>query len=95
MQFSLNCLISGQSSDDVFNVPLGEHFIGDENTKVKLNNMTVANFKQILLRRTEIKEAGVTRMSIWKVELDSNEVKTLSTENIKSHKERKGVFISL
>lgn len=45
--------------------------------------------KNILFGQKEIKEAGMTKMNIWKVELKSNEVNNLSTENIKNHEKSK------
>ena len=66
MIFSLNCLISGQTSDDIFNAPIGNFFFSKENIKVKFTDMTVAN----------LKEAKVAKMNIWKVELESSELLT-------------------
>ncbi|CAB5209528.1 unnamed protein product [Rhizophagus irregularis] len=56
MIFSLNCLISGQTSDDIFNVPIGDFFL-KENIKVKFTDMTVANLKQLLSRTDEVPTA--------------------------------------
>ncbi|CAG8652325.1 17510_t:CDS:1, partial [Rhizophagus irregularis] len=64
MQLSLNCLISEQSPDDIFNVLIGEYFTNNENIRANLNNMTVANFKNTLFDQKEIKEAKITKMNI-------------------------------
>ncbi|CAB5354691.1 unnamed protein product [Rhizophagus irregularis] len=60
MIFSLNCLISGQTSDDIFNVPIGDFFL-KENIKVKFTDMTVANLKQLLSRTDEVPTASGKR----------------------------------
>src|ERR1044072_8940737 len=68
MIFSLNCLISGQTSDDIFNVPIGNFFFSKENIKVKFTDMTVANLKELLSRTDEVKRAEITKMNLGKVE---------------------------
>ena len=74
MIFSLNCLISGQTSDDIFNVPIGNFFFSKENIKVKFTDMTVADLKELLSRTDEVKRAEITKMNLWKVELKTYEV---------------------
>ncbi|GBB92487.1 hypothetical protein RclHR1_20100004 [Rhizophagus clarus] len=70
MLFSLNCLISGQTSNDILNVPIGEFFTDEENISVQFTDMTVANFKEKLFRIKEVKEAKIIKMDIYKVELE-------------------------
>ncbi|GBC18801.2 P-loop containing nucleoside triphosphate hydrolase protein [Rhizophagus irregularis DAOM 181602=DAOM 197198] len=84
MIFSLNCLISGQTSDDIFNVPIGDFFL-KENIKVKFTDMTVANLKQLLSRTDEGIGAKITNMNLWKVELKAYEADNLSAKDIESH----------
>ncbi|UZO06009.1 uncharacterized protein OCT59_026345 [Rhizophagus irregularis] len=85
MIFSLNCLISGQTSDDIFNVPIGNFFLSNENIKVNFTDMTVANLKEQLSRTKEVIGAKITKMNLWKVELKTYEVNNLSAEDIESH----------
>ena len=85
MLFSLNCLISGKTSDDIFNVPIGHFYVNKDYIKVKFAKMNVANLKEILSRRDEIKEAEITKMNLWKVELKKDEVNNLSAKDIENH----------
>src|SRR6266542_5986062 len=85
MIFSLNCLISGQTSDNLFNVPIGNFFFSKENIKVKFTDMTVANLKDLLSRTDEVKRAEITGMNLWKVELKTYEVNNLSAEDIENY----------
>src|ERR1051325_4370617 len=85
MIFSLNCLISGQTSKNIFNVPIGKFFFSKENIKVKFTDMTVANLKDLLSRTNEVKRAEITDMDLWKVELKASKVNNLSAEDIENH----------
>ncbi|CAB4419777.1 unnamed protein product [Rhizophagus irregularis] len=85
MIFSLNCLISGQTSDYIFNVPIGDFFLSEENTKIKFTDMTVANLKDRISRTKEVIEDKITKMNLWKVELTTYEADNLSAEDIESH----------
>jgi hypothetical protein len=78
-------LISGQTSDDIFNVPIGNFFLSNENIKVNFTDMTVANLKEQLSRTKEVIGAKITKMNLWKVELKTYEVNNLSAEDIESH----------
>ena len=81
MSLSLNCLVLGQTSDDVFTSYIGENSdIG--NVQVNFNKLTVGGFKKILLREEELK--GITKMDLFKVELklDSLENKTYTKDEI-------------
>jgi hypothetical protein len=82
MLFSFNCLISGQTPDDIFNVPIGEFFNNKQDITIKFIDMTVANLKEQLLHRDEINQAKITKMNIWKaeIELDSLEDNKTYTE---------------
>jgi len=57
--------------------------------------MTVANFKKILFDQKEIKEAKITKINIWKVELESCEVNNLSTEDIINHEKSEKMELML
>jgi hypothetical protein len=83
MLLSLNCLILGQKSSKIFNVPVGE--ISTINgVNIKFEDLTVANFKDDLFSRKALQ--GITEMNIWKVELEYNDIKNFSTEDgIKNH----------
>jgi hypothetical protein len=83
MLLSLNCLILGQNSSKIFNIPVGE--ISTINgVNIKFENLTVANFKNDLFNRKALQ--GITEMNIWKVELEYNDIKNFSTEDsIKNH----------
>ncbi|CAI2178094.1 8894_t:CDS:2 [Funneliformis geosporum] len=88
MLFSLNCLISRQTPVDIFTVPIGEFFNIQndvQNITAKFADMTVANLKDQLFCTDEIKEAKITKMNIWKaeIELDSLEDKPYTEEEIK------------
>ncbi|PKC14323.1 hypothetical protein RhiirA5_371546 [Rhizophagus irregularis] len=85
MIFSLNCLISGQTSDYIINVPIGDFFLSEENTKIKFTDMTVANLKDQISRTKEVIEDKITKMNLWKVELTTYEADNLSAEDIESH----------
>ncbi|CAB4484891.1 unnamed protein product [Rhizophagus irregularis] len=85
MVFSLNCLISGQTSDYIINVPIGDFFLSEENTKIKFTDMTVANLKDQISRTKEVIEDKITKMNLWKVELTTYEADNLSAEDIESH----------
>src|SRR4051812_40778942 len=88
MLFSLNCLISRQTPDDILTVPIGEFFNIQndvQNITAKFSDMTVTNLKEQLFCTDEIKEAKITKMNIWKaeIELDSFEDKPYTEEEIK------------
>ena len=70
MLFSLNCLVSEQTPNDILNVPIGESFTSEGKVNIKFTDMTVANFKEQLYRTKEVKEANITKMNIYKVELE-------------------------
>ena len=82
MLFSLNCLISEQTPNDILNVPISEFFTSEGKVDIKFTDMTVANFKEQLYRTKEVKEANITKMNIYKVEL-----KLDSLEDNKSYTE--------
>ena len=83
MAVSLNCLILEQAKSSIFNVPIGE----DSNinsVNVKFDDLTIANFKDILFNRRELQ--GITTTNVWKVKLDFHEINNISTEeDIKNH----------
>jgi hypothetical protein len=83
MKLSLNCLILGQDTSKIFNILIGEiSKINDFN--IKFEDLTVANFKDDLFSRKELQ--GITEMNIWKVELEFDDIKRISTEDdIKNH----------
>jgi hypothetical protein len=83
MELSLNCLILGQNTSKIFNLPIGKiSTINDVN--IEFEDLTVANFKDNLFSRKELQ--GITEMNIWKVELEYNDIKNFSTEDgIKNH----------
>ncbi|GES96875.1 hypothetical protein GLOIN_2v1729495 [Rhizophagus clarus] len=83
MLFSFNCLVSEQTPNDIINVPIGEFFTSEGKVDIKFTDMTVANFKEQLYRTKEVKEANITKMDIYKVELelDSLEENKTYTEN--------------
>jgi hypothetical protein len=83
MELSLNCLILGQNTSEIFNLSVGKiSTINDVN--IEFEDLTVANFKDNLFSRKELQ--GTTEMNIWKVELEYNEIKNFSTEDgIKNH----------
>ncbi|EXX66432.1 hypothetical protein RirG_123830 [Rhizophagus irregularis DAOM 197198w] len=70
MLFSLNCLVSEQTPNDILNVPIGKSFTREGKVNIKFTDMTVANFKEQLYRTKEVKEANITKMNIYKVELE-------------------------
>ncbi|PKB98129.1 hypothetical protein RhiirA5_465643 [Rhizophagus irregularis] len=70
MLFSLNCLVSEQTPNDILNVPIGESFTSERKVNIKFTDMNVANFKEQLYRTKEVKKANITKMNIYKVELE-------------------------
>ena len=83
MSFSLNCLVLGKASANIFRmrfsdlVPIGGLY-------VRLENLTVADFKDALSEKEQTK--GITEMNIWKVELGFHEINNFSNEDtIKNH----------
>jgi hypothetical protein len=92
MLFSLNCLISGQTPNDVFNVSIGEFFTNDQNITIQFITMTVANLKEQLLRTYEINAAKITKMNIWKAEIELN---SLEDNKIYNEKEIKDISTTM
>ncbi|CAB4482291.1 unnamed protein product [Rhizophagus irregularis] len=79
MLLSLNCLELGQTSNEVITMCIGKY---SEINGVRVNSdvLTVANFKKLLLDEKELQ--GLTKMDIWKVELDLKSFKdTIYTED--------------
>ncbi|CAI2163117.1 14488_t:CDS:2 [Funneliformis geosporum] len=52
MVVSLNFLILGQPSENIFNVVIGDYFTTNEGVKIFFNDLTVANFREILFLPT-------------------------------------------
>jgi hypothetical protein len=83
MLFSLNCLILGHDTRNIFNMPVGKNS-KINGVDIEFEYLTVANFKDILFGREELQ--GLTAMNIWKVELGHLEISNFSTEDdIKGH----------
>ncbi|PKC12532.1 hypothetical protein RhiirA5_411704 [Rhizophagus irregularis] len=72
MLLSLNCLVLGQTSNDVITKCIGENSVID-GVQVNFDLLTVADFKNLLLCEKELQ--GLTTMNIWKVELDHKSLK--------------------
>src|SRR5581483_5087015 len=81
MVLSLNCLILGQTSDDIFTKYIGEESKID-GVQVTFDQLTVAGFKKLLFHEEQLK--GITNMDLLKVELnlDSLENKTYTKDDI-------------
>jgi hypothetical protein len=83
MVLSLNCLILGQNTSEIFNI-LVDEISTINGVNIKFEDLTVANFKNDLFSKNELQ--GITKMNIWKVELEFNDIKSFSTEDdIKNH----------
>ena len=79
MLLSLNCLVLGRTSKDVITTYIGE-YSEINGVKVNSDDLTVASFKKLLLCEEELQ--GLTKMDIWKVELDLKSFKdTIYTED--------------
>ncbi|CAB4475977.1 unnamed protein product [Rhizophagus irregularis] len=79
MSLSLNCLVLGRTSKDVITTYIGE-YSEINGVKVNSDDLTVASFKKLLLCEEELQ--GLTKMDIWKVELDLKSFKdTIYTED--------------
>lgn len=72
MLFSLNCLIAGQTSNNIFTKYIGEESEVD-GVQVKFDQLSVAGFKKLLLRENQLK--SITDMDLLKVELDLKSLK--------------------
>ncbi|GBB84864.1 hypothetical protein RclHR1_11440003 [Rhizophagus clarus] len=71
MIISLNCLIFGQDTSKLFNVPIGQSTkINDVN--IDFNYLIVVNFKDIFFGRRELLK--ITAMDIWKFEHDPTDL---------------------
>ena len=82
MELSLNCLVLGRTSDDIFTKYIGKESRID-GVQVEFDQLTVAGFKKLLLREEQLK--GITNMDLLKVELklDSLENKIYKINEIK------------
>jgi hypothetical protein len=92
MELSLNCLISGQTPNDIFNVPIGKFFTNNQDITIQFIDMTVANLKEQLLRTYEINEAKITKMNIWKAEI---ELDSLEDDKIYNEKDFKNISTTM
>jgi hypothetical protein len=89
MLLSLNCLILGQATNNIFNIPVGKSSTIN-GVNIKFKNLTVANFKDYLFNRKELR--GITAMNIWKLEIEYQNIKNFPTEDhIKNHDKSKKV----
>ncbi|GES92807.1 hypothetical protein GLOIN_2v1808787 [Rhizophagus clarus] len=76
MIISLNCLIFGQDTSKLFNVPIGQSTkINDVN--IDFNYLIVVNFKDIFFGRRELLK--ITAMDIWKFEHDPTDLQAQNT----------------
>jgi hypothetical protein len=83
MLLSLNCLILGQNSSNIFDTAVGK-ISTIKGVAIEFEKLSVAKFKEILFSSEELQ--GITKMNIWKVELEFNDIKNFSTEDdIKNH----------
>jgi hypothetical protein len=94
MVLSLNCLISGKTPNDIFNVPIGEFFTNNQDITIQIIDMTVANLKEQLLRTYEINKAKITKMYIWKAEIEI-ELDSLEDNKIYTEKDIKGISTTM
>jgi hypothetical protein len=83
MLLSLNCLILGQNSSNIFDTAVGK-ISTIKGVAIEFEKLSVAKFKEILFSSEELQ--GITKMNIWKVELEHDDIKHFSTEDdIKNH----------
>ncbi|GBC06854.1 hypothetical protein RclHR1_00710005 [Rhizophagus clarus] len=78
-----NKTIQRQPSKEIFNVPIANNTVIDD-VCFEFDSLTVANFKDILFKRREVR--GITSMDIWKVKIGFNEINNFFSEDeIKNH----------
>src|ERR1043165_4391866 len=65
MALSLNCLVLGQTSDDIFTKYIGEESKID-GVQVKFDQLTVTGFKKLLFHEEQLK--GIINMDLFKVD---------------------------
>src|SRR5438034_8985110 len=75
MAVSLNCLILGQASEDIFNVIIDD--------KYSFSELTVSYLKELLFRTKKIKNVvqDSDNMKLWKVELNLKDLNKIYTKD--------------
>lgn len=84
MEFSLNCLISGQAIP--FVISIGNKYVDNNGIDVYFDKLTVSHFKEQLFRRDSVKAVvqNSDSMDLCKVELDIKSLKVKNEDEIRS-----------